>query len=126
MIVIESSTLVVVSADEVGAVISISTPVYPFSANIPDQSAHPASSPSPPLTSSGVSRARMKTSGNGDSRVAAGEGCRQRYRVQVEADAEDDGRVEGSEKPSKEAVRGRRGRKKDMVTIAADIYSVWT
>lgn len=65
----------------VGAVMSISTAVYPFSANIPDQSVHFSSDeegselelelePSPGLRP----RARTSMTGVGHSRSAAGEG----------------------------------------------------
>jgi hypothetical protein len=90
---------------------------------MPDQSAQIGSSSPAPFENAervadGIPLARTKTSGNGDSRGAAGEGCRHKYRVQVEAEAaaaEDEGREEGSERPRKDTASGRRGRRNDMV-----------
>lgn len=114
MVVIESNTLFVVVASaanpsDEGACISISIPVYPFSANIPDQSPHVSSAGC--VFVDGKPRARTKTSGKGDSRVAAGDGCRQRYRVHVDAEEEEDWRVEGRERPKNEIASGLRGRR---------------
>jgi hypothetical protein len=85
--------------------------VYPFSANIPDQSDQTSS-----VGSDGIPFALTNTSGNGDSRGAAGDGCRHRYRVHVDA-VEDVWRVEGSERPKKESASGLNERRNDMVGI---------
>jgi len=98
-----------VDSGEGGAVMSISTAVYPFSANMLDHSVHASSS----LSEERVRpRARMKISGMGHSRMAAGLGWRMRYRVQdaeeqgIEVDSEREGLKD--EKPRMERVVGWR------------------
>lgn len=132
MVVMESNTLFVVVASaanpsDEGAWISISIPVYPFSANIPDQSPHVSSGASfvdSEVVGEGKPRARTKTSGKGDSRVAAGDGCRQRYRVHVDADEEEDRRVEGRERPKNEIASGLRGRR-NAIAGGVERYMVY-
>ena len=131
IVVMESNTLFVVVASsakpsEEGACISISMPVYPFSANIPDQSPHVTSGAllAVCVFVEGKPRARTKTSGKGDSRVAAGDGCRQRYRVHVDAEEEEDWRVEGRERPKNEIASGLSGRR-NAIAGGSERYMVY-
>lgn len=112
------------------ASMSISTPIHPFSANIPLHPSHPSALPpssSRRPNADAKPGARTKISGVGDSRKAAGEGLRMSRRVhwlEVELElawVEEEKMLReevGKEKPRKERQRGRRdrsGRWKDMV-----------